>query len=186
MRILRAAAILIIGALSLAAPAFSASTPDPTLAHLSALKGKAFDVAFMQNMIPMDDEAIEIVMTATLYADHPDLLHWNQRFVERQNVEIRHMLTWLQADGSRPTHRNAGVTTPSVKKIRSLRGAAMEKVFLPMMATHLDRSVAMARLGAKKASQPAVRSFAQSVVKADSQDASMLRGWLKKWYKSGY
>lgn len=182
MRILGATMVLVLGLLALATPTQSAAATDPTLARLSALKGKQFDVAFMQELIPVDEEAIEIAMTATLNADHSQLLQWNQAFVERQNEQVRQMLAWLQEDGSRPTKRNAGVATPSVKKMQALRGAALEKAYLPMMASHLDHSVAMARLAASKASQPAVRAFAQKVAKLDGQDAAMLRGWLKKWY----
>lgn len=181
MPIVRAAVLLVFGVLSLSGPALSASTSDATLARLSRLDGRAFDAAFMQVLIPVDDEAIEIAMTATLYADHAELLRWNQSFVERERGHVRQMLAWLQDMGSKPAERNEGVATASVKKMRALRGAALERAYLPLMASHLNQSVALARLAVKKASQPALRSFAQEIVRVETQEETTLRGWLKTW-----
>ncbi len=167
--------------MALAAASFGAA-PDPAVAKLSGLSGKAFDVAFLQTLIPMNDEAAEIAMTATLNADHTELLQWNQTFVEQQRAQVNKMLTWLDADGAKPTLRNEGVATAAVKQMRTLRGAALEKTYMSIIATHLDRSVALAKLATQKGSQPALRSFAGDVVKVDSQESTMLRGWLQRWY----
>ncbi|HET8998236.1 MAG TPA: DUF305 domain-containing protein [bacterium] len=165
---------------SAAAP--STGTADPTVARLSSLNGDAFDVAFMQALIPVDDEAIEMAMTATLYADHGELLRWNQVAVERGNEHVRKMLTWLQQAGAGPAERRAGVTTVSVKKLRSLRGAALERAYLPLMAAQLDKTVALTRLAAERARRPELREFAKDAVRVESQDSAMLRGWIKQWY----
>jgi len=176
---------LLVGLIALAPAALaSAAPPDPALAGLSKLNGHAFDVAFLRMLIPADDEAIEVAMTATLYADHPDLLHWNQTFVERDRAQVRQMLAWLAEMGAQPADRKEGVATPSVKKMRTLRGAALERAYLSLMSARFDQDVAVARLAAHKASQPALRSFAEQIVRVEGQDSGMLRGWLKKWYQS--
>ncbi len=185
MRIRHTALVLVLAVIvvSLVTPALPATMADPTLTRLSKLSGHAFDIAFMQALVPVKDEVVEMTMTATLYADHPDLLHWNQSFVEREQGQTRHLLAALEEAGAGPSERKVGVATPSVKKLRGLRGAALERAFLPMMASQLDKSVGLARLATQKASRPAVRSLAKEIVTADGQDASRLRGWLKQWYK---
>ncbi len=189
MRIVCMIAVLVFGIGALAGPARlpalaggSAPAPDPTLTRLSGLSGQAFDVAFLQALVPGDDEAVEIAMTATLYADHPEVLRWNQEYVERTRQQIRKMLTWLQEMGATPTERREGVATASVKKMRGLRDAALERAYLPLMASHLDHDVALARLAAKKATRPAVHTFAEETVKGGTQESARLRNWLKKWY----
>lgn len=174
--------VWVLTAVSLTSAAPSTGTTDPTVARLSSLNGDAFDVAFMQALIPVDDEAIEMAMTATLYADHGELLRWNQVAVERSNEHVRKMLTWLQQAGAGPAERRAGVTTASVKKLRSLRGAALERAYLPLMAAQIDKTVAMTRLAAEKARRPELREFAKDAVRVESQDSAMLRGWMKQWY----
>ncbi len=182
MRIVFAIGILVLTAVSLTTAAPSTAPADPAVARLAGLNGDAFDVAFMQALIPVDDEAVEMAMTATLYADHPDLLHWNQAVVERENDHVRKLLAWLHEAGANPAERRAGVATASVKKLRTLRGAALERTYLPLMATQLDQSVALARLAVQKAHRPGLREFAQNVVRAEGQDAATLRGWMKQWY----
>jgi uncharacterized protein (DUF305 family) len=176
---LGAAVVAAVGAV-LAAP--GAAAPAAAPAALSRLSGPAFDVAFMQALIPIDEESVEMAMTATLYADHPDLLHWNQVMVERKNDQVRKMLAWLQEAGALPAERRAGVATASVKRLRTLRGPALERTYLPMMAAELDQSAALARLAATKAARPELRDFAKEALRIDAQDAGRLRSWMKQWY----
>jgi len=179
-------ALLLVLALGVFAATTAAAVVTPetqtTLKTLSALNGAAFDVAFMRVLVPVHEEAVEIAMAATLNADHTQVLKWNQVVVERKNAEVRQMLGWLKGMGASPTKRNAGIQTAPVKKMRSLKDAALEKAYLPFMATHLEQSAALAELAAKKASNLAVRSFATSVAKKETSDAAMLRSWLKGWY----
>ena len=99
----------------------AAAPPDPAVAALSRLSGSAFDVAFLQTLIPLHEEAVEIAMAATLNADHSELLKWNQRMVERKNAEVRRMLGWLQQAGHSPRKRMVGVASAPVKQMRAER-----------------------------------------------------------------
>lgn len=182
MRIVLAIGMLVLTVASVTTAAQSTSPAAPVVARLAGLNGDAFDVAFMQALIPVDDEAVEMAMTATLYADHTDLLRWNQNVVERKNDQVRKMLAWLQQAGAGPAERRAGVATASVKKLRTLRGAALERVYLPLMAANLDQTVALARLAAEKARRPELREFATQAVRVESQDSVTLRGWMKQWH----
>ena len=175
--------VLILGVFAATTTA-AAVTPETqtTLKTLAALNGAAFDVAFMRALVPVHEEAVEIAMAATLNADHTPVLKWNQVVVERKNAEVRQMLGWLKGMGAAPAKRNAGVPTAPVKKMRSLKDAALEKAYLPLMAAHLEQSAALAQVAAKKASNPAVRSFAASMAKKETTEAAMLRSWMKQWY----
>jgi uncharacterized protein (DUF305 family) len=178
----RVAAALAL-AVAVAAPAsFAAPAADPIVAKLAALHGKAFDVAFLQAVIPVDDEAGEMASTATLYADHPDLLRWNQDYIEREHKQVQEMLAWLGDLGAGPAQRYAGVATPNVKQLRTLRGASLERTYIRFMTQHLDRTAAFAALAARRADRPELRTFAAGEAAADGHDAAMLGGWVKSWY----
>jgi uncharacterized protein (DUF305 family) len=181
---MRALLLVIILGVAVATAAAATVTPETqaTLKALSTLNGASFDVAFMRALVPVHEEAVEIAMAATLNADHTQVLKWNQAVVERKNAEVRQMLGWLKAMGATPTKRNAGVQTASVKRMRVLKDAALEKAYLPLMATHLEQSAALAQLAAKKATNPALRAFAADVTKKETTEAAMLRSWLKGWY----
>lgn len=189
MRVVFVIGIIVVTAATLTTPAPSApapstppaASPDPAIARLQRLSGPAFDVGFMQALIPVDDETVEMAMTATLYADHSELLRWNQVVVERKNEQIRKLLAWLQEAGTAPAERRAGVATASVKKLRTLRGPALERTYLSLMTTKLNQSVSLARLASAKGSRPEVRDFAAGLVRVESQDTAMLQGWMKQW-----
>ena len=189
MRVGSVIGIIVFAAVTLATPAPSAPAPstpsapppDPTVARLQRLTGPAFDVAFMQALVPIDDETVEMAMTATLYADHTELLRWNQVVVERKNEQIRKLLAWLQEAGASPAERRAGVATASVKRLRTLRGPALERAYLSFMTTQLNQAASLARLASSKGSKPALREFAVSIARVESQDSTMLQGWMKQW-----
>src|SRR5690348_8611262 len=182
MRIAQVVIVLVALALVVPAPASFAAPADPAVAKLSALHGQAFDVAYLRDVIPVGDESVEMAMTATLYADHPDLLHWNQNFTEREHAQIQKMVALLGDLGAQPGQRNEGVATAPVKKLRSLRGAALERTYITLMTQHLDRSVALSRLAAQRADRPELRAFAANAAAADAKDAATLRGWMTAWY----
>jgi uncharacterized protein (DUF305 family) len=163
-------------------PSTTAAPANPAVAALSKLSGKDFDVAFMRALIPVHEEAIEIAMAATLNANHPELLQWNQVMIDRKSAQVRQMLGWLQDAGATPAARGAGVVTDRVKKMRSLTGDALEREYLPMITKHLEQSTALAALAATKASRADIKAWAQSLVKVERGEAEMLRGWQKRWY----
>ncbi|HLW47422.1 MAG TPA: DUF305 domain-containing protein [bacterium] len=182
MRIQHAVALfMLLVFLPVSASFAGMSASDPTVAKLSMLHGKAFDVAYLQAIIPSDDEAVEMAMTATLYADHSALLHWNQDYTEREHAQIKHMVNVLEQLGARAT-RNEGVATPSVKALRSVRGAALERKYVALMTAHFDHTVALSKLAASHSDRADIRSIAAGVVAADSKDAARLRGWVTAWY----
>jgi len=184
MRSPRVVAFIMLAMLVPASASFATAVApvDPVVAHVSTLHGRTFDVAYLQDVIPVGDESVEMAMTATLYADHPDLLHWNQNFTEREHAQIQKMVALLGDLGAQPGQRNEGVATAPVKKLRSLRGAALERTYITMMTQHLDRSVALSRLAAQRADRPELRAFAANAAAADARDAATLRSWLTAWY----
>jgi uncharacterized protein (DUF305 family) len=164
-------------------PAMSSAPANPTVAALSKLSGKTFEVAYMRELIPIHEEAIEIAYAATLNANHPELLQWNQRMIDRKGDQTRKALALLQEMGTTPGKRNVSQVTPKVKTMRSLGGENLEKVYIPMMIDHFGQSIAISKLAMTKASSQSIKDIAGVVVSAETQEQNMLRSWLKTWYK---
>ena len=182
MRIFVVALLVALATPLAAAPVASpAPGPDPAVASLARLSGKDFDVAYLRLVIPAHEEAVEVAMAATLWGDHTDLLKWNQRMIERKNGQVRQMVSLLSGVGSAPTQRYVGVATPTVKKVRTLRGGALERTYMTYLITHFDRNVALSRMAAGKGN-PNVRALGAAIVKIEGGEATMLRGWMKTWY----
>jgi uncharacterized protein (DUF305 family) len=157
-------------------------TPNPVLANLSRLSGRVLDTAAMRELIPRFEEEIEIAYAATLNADHTPLLQWNQRMIERKSEHVKRMLSYLKDAGATPGRRGANVVTPAVEQMRKLRGGALERRYLTLMAERFDQNVAMADLAVQKGASQDVRTLARDVARIERQEASTLRGWFKEWY----
>src|SRR3990172_8841450 len=78
--------------------------------------------------------------------------------------------------------RSAALADHRLPAHRGPKGGALERAYVPMMASHLERSVALSRLAATKAHRPELRAVAQEIVRVESQEVTLLRGWLRKWY----
>jgi len=158
------------------------STPDPAVQKLSALTGKDFDVAYIREALPTFDEDIEITQAATLNADHPELLQWNQQMVERKSAQVAKMVAILKGYAAPEGRRGVAVVTKNIQRMRTLRGGPLEKAYLPMMAARFDRNVTLAALAAAKASSPDLKTLAGDIATRERREAALLREWLKKWY----
>jgi len=181
MRLLLILTLVAFGTVSFAAGATSTAASDATVASLSKLSGSAFDVAYLQSVIPEDDEVVEVAYVATHGGDHAELLQWNQRLIERKGIQVRQMLGILQSAGA-SARRNVGVATPAVKQMRGLGGGALEQAYINYLSKHFNRQVALAQLAMKKTNRPAVKTLAHNIAQVESQEAAMVRGWMKKWY----
>lgn len=182
MRFLLLITVLVFGTASLAAGTTPKPALDPIVASLSRMSGSGFDVAYLQALVPEDEEVVEVAYVATHGGDHAELLQWNQVLIERKNGQVHQMLGILQAAGSTAPHRNVGMVTPAVKQMRGLGGAALEQAYIKYMTKHFDRDVALAQLAMKKTNRSQVKSLAQNIIQVETQEAAMVRGWLKKWY----
>ncbi len=182
MRALVALIVLMFAVMSLTAGATAKPAAYQTATGLAGLSGSAFDVAYFQMIVPEDEEVVEVAYVATHGGDHSELLQWNQRMIERKNTQVRQMLAILHEAGASAPKRNVGVTTPAVKQMRGLGGAALEKAYIAFLTKHFDHDVTLAQLAMKKSSRSSVKALAQNIIQVESQEKTMVRGWLKKWY----
>ncbi len=191
MRLLVVLMILTFGVVSLAAGApptapggaMPKSIAESTWGALSRLNGSAFDIAYLQALVPEDEEVVEVAYVATHGGDHAELLQWNQQIIERKNTQVRQMLAILHEAGASAPKRNVGVATPVVKQMRGLSGAALEQAYISFLTKHFDRDLAFAQMAMKKSNRSSVKALARSIVQVESQEKTMVRGWLKKWYR---
>lgn len=188
MRILVFLMALVLGVVTLAVGGQPTGTPskpvtDATVAALSRLSGSSFDVAYLQALIPEDEEVVEVAYVATHGGDHSELLQWNQQLIDRKSKQVQQMLGILQAAGATAPKRNVGVSTPTVKQMRGLGGAALEQAYINFLTKYFDRDISLAQLAMKKSSRSSVKALAQNIVQVESQEKAMVRSWLKKWYK---
>jgi uncharacterized protein (DUF305 family) len=157
-------------------------TANATVATLSRLSDRSFDVAAARELLPRFEEDIEIAYAATLNADHPALLQWNQKMIERKSGHIKRLLDALKAHEAGPNRRGVGIVTPEVKLMRGLKGGPLERRYLTLMTARFTHNVTVAELAASKAAQADLRAMGGEVVRIERQEMTMLKKWYQEWY----
>jgi uncharacterized protein (DUF305 family) len=188
------ALIVVMTLAALAASSAAAPAPKPSpqpspkvtanaaVTTLSRLSGRSFDVAAARELLPRFEEDIEIAYAATLNADHPPLLQWNQKMIERKSGHIKRLLDVLKASEAAPSRRGVGVVTPEVKLMRGLKGGPLERRYLTLMIERFAHNAAVGDLAASKASQADLKAIGVEVAKIHRQEMAMLKKWYQEWY----
>jgi uncharacterized protein (DUF305 family) len=160
----------------------TAATPNATVVGLAKLTGRDLDIAVMRELLARFEEDTEITYAATLNADHPPLLQWNQKMIERKSGQIKALLGLLKEINAAPGRRGVNVVTPDVKQMRQMKGAPLERKFLPLMIERFETNVAIASLTADKGASEGLKTLAGSIARTERQEITMLKTWLKEWY----
>lgn len=72
-----------------------------------------------------------------------------------------------------------GIASPAdLDRLASLRGRSAERIFLQLMIAHHEGGLPMAKAAEARATEPWVRTLAQSIVAAQSSELSALRSML--------
>lgn len=158
------------------------ATPNPTLSALSKLTGRDLDVAALRELLPRFEEDVEIAYAATLNADHPALLQWNQRMIDRKSRQTKQMLAILTEMRVAPGRRGVSVVTPEVKQMRQLKSASLERRYLTLMVQRFEHNVAVAGLAAQQGLRPDLKALAGEITRVERQEILMLKNWFKEWY----
>jgi uncharacterized protein (DUF305 family) len=158
------------------------ATPNPTLSALSKLTGRDLDIAALRELLPRFEEDVEIAYAATLNADHPALLQWNQRMIERKSQQTKQMLAMLADMQVPPGRRGVSVVTPEVKQMRQLKSAPLERRYLILMVQRFEHNLTVAGLIAQKGLRPDLQALARDITRVERQEILMLKNWFNEWY----
>jgi uncharacterized protein (DUF305 family) len=117
----------------------------------------ASDVAFVQNMIPHHEQALEMIALIPERTSNPDLPKLAGRMEVSQTDEIRLLEAWLTARGEEepsgehhhgPQHEQlmpGMLTDAEMDQLASARGPTFDRLFLQYMIRHHEGAVIMAQ-----------------------------------------
>ncbi|MCV7194445.1 DUF305 domain-containing protein [Mycolicibacterium brumae] len=151
------------------------------------------DVTFAEHMIPHHEQAIELVELVAGRTDNAELLELAAQISDAQQPEIDTMTAWLQewgpaeatetsetehhgdhhGSGADPgTHTMAGmVDDATMAKLKTLKGADFDKLWLESMIGHHEGAIEMAKTEVAEGQNPAATAMAQEII--DSQQAEI-------------
>ena len=154
----------------------------------SGRAGNATDVAFVNDMVPHHEGAVEMAELAKTRAEHPELRKLADDIIAAQNREIETMQS-VEADlpdsgGDHGAHMSGddhsrGMGTDP----QELRDAKpFDRAFIDMMIPHHEGAVKMAEEELSEGENPRLRRLADDIVSAQQREIAQMREWRERWY----
>lgn len=198
---LTALALAALLALSIAA---CGSSDDSTSASANAV-----DEAFVNEMIPHHELAVQMAKIAQDRGQHPEILGLADDIVSTQEDELTQMRT-VQGElsgssgdsgsmdgmdmsgGMHDGHatsadaKTLGISMDEMgmsMDVGSLKTAdPFDRAFIEMMVPHHQGAVTMAKVEVQKGKNPDLVSLARRIISAQNREISEMQAWFVKWY----
>ena len=151
------------------------------LSELGALRGRAFDRAYLSMMIPHHQAAVEMARAALPVSRDATVKAWANAVIKDQTREITQMNTLLKSMG--------GVNTAMANQMKSSMSGMADMVkksktpdvaFVQGMLPHHASAIDMANLALQQGQDARVLSLAKTIITAQAKEMLDYRTWLKK------
>ena len=187
----RSRAVVPVALALLAALATSACGGDEQPAQTSQAAdaiGNGVDRAFIAEMVPHHESAVEMAKVASERAERPEIKQLAKDIVASQNAEITTMARidkGLAAGGVKPGE--LGMAMHEMKSAdmdaETLRDARpFEREFIDMMVPHHQDAIKMAGVELEKGQSGELKQVAKDIVGAQAKEIREMNGWRTDWY----
>ena len=153
----------------------------------SAAKGNGVDRAFVADMVPHHQSAVEMAEIAQKRARHTEIKQLADAIVKTQNEEIQTM------DDLAAEFDKAGVEKGDLGLVEHEMGMdgdsnmlvdakPFDREFIDMMIPHHQGAIRMARAELKEGKNADTRRLAQAIIDAQTKEIDEMNMWRVDWY----
>ncbi|MGK2956306.1 MAG: DUF305 domain-containing protein [Solirubrobacterales bacterium] len=154
--------------------------------------GVNVDSAFVSQMIPHHESAIEMARIAKVKAEHPKIVELANNIVDSQSSEIeamREMGDRLPADtmhdqgsgGLGMDDHMMGIDG-DLSELKSAK--PFDREFIDQMIPHHQGAIRMAAMELRGGEDQEVRDLATAIIDAQAAEIEQMNDWREKWYGS--
>lgn len=140
--------------------------------------------AFLEQMVPHHESAIEMATVALEKADRPEVRGLAQQIIAAQESEIADMKAW---------HRQwfggelvAGTTGPhanvDMNELQQATGADFDRAFLRLMIPHHASAIMMAESVMMGSPREEVGMLADGIIAAQAKEIGQMQQWREQWF----
>lgn len=165
-----AAALAVLGALAVAAPA-SANAP----------RSKA-ERAFLVDMVAHHAMAVDMAEMAKEKATHQELRDLADDIIRTQTAEMDRMRKWLKAWYGRTVREHDMGHMEDMQMLEEASGPEFEVRFMAMMSVHHAQAIERAKAVRRYRLHGKVRRLTRDIVSAQEREIGQLQEWLVDWY----
>lgn len=157
---------------------------DGALSDLEALEGEEFEVAYVNQIIPHHEGALEMAQAVVDRAPNQEVRDAAARIIEDQQREIEELTAFLKDTYGRevkPDQRMA-MDPSMMKQMESVDPAMAEQMFLLGMREHHQTAIEMGEIALKKAQSEEILSQAENMVSSQRAEQKEFAGYLEDFY----
>ena len=155
--------------------------------------GNATDAAFVNDMVPHHESAVEMAELAKTRAEHAEIRQLADDIIAAQNREIKTMES-VKAGLSDTNSEHMG-SEDHMSGDEHSRGMGMDpqqlrdakpfdRAFIDMMIPHHEGAVTMAKEELSRGKNPTLRGLAEDIVAAQEREIAQMREWREEWHGS--
>lgn len=160
-------------------------------------KDEAFDLRFIDAMIPHHQGAVVMAQEALQKSSRPEIKQLAEEIIAAQEQEISQMQQWrtewyADADDT-PMMYDASMghmmpMTPEMRESMMMSGdlgAADDQFdlrFINMMIPHHQGAVEMGNQALERSDRPEIKTLAQEIIASQQQEIDEMTQWRKEWY----
>lgn len=178
-------AIIAVLAIAIAVPIVLIGGSDDTSTTDSSIDG-----AFLTEMTPHHQSAIEMARIAESRAEHPEIKQLAQNIVASQGDELDQMnqlhMSLFGEPVSAGDHGTLGLDEMSMgmsMDTGSLQTAKpFDRAFIDMMIPHHQGAIRMAQIELHQGADADVKTLASKIINAQSAEIEQMNQWREKWY----
>ena len=146
----------------------------------------ATDAAFVRDMVPHHESAVEMAEIARRDGEHREIRQLAGDIIATQLREIETMRS-VEADlgdAHEGAHMSGDEHTRGLDHdARELRGARpFDREFIDMMIPHHEGAVTMAREQLEKGRNPTLRGLAEEIIASQAREVARMKTWRERWY----
>jgi uncharacterized protein (DUF305 family) len=187
---------VLVSVVALAAPAGALASPTA-----AAATANATDKAFVREMVPHHQMAVEMADMAKMDATHKAVRSLASQIIKAQNTEISALkgiakrlgvkVESMPANGHMTDQMMRDLDTLGVSMddsgmmmdMTALHGAKpFDRKFIDMMIPHHQGAIRMARAELAKGKDSALRKIASGIVADQAKEIRQMNSWRKAWY----
>jgi uncharacterized protein (DUF305 family) len=196
----RTALAAVIGLAALTGPGTGAAAATPRAA-VAAAKANRTDRAFVREMVPHHQMAVDMAEMARMDGEHAKIRRLARRVIDAQTGEIRTLEKIarrlgvtpeaMPTDGEMSDQMMRDMETLGVDMDESgmtmdmhdLHGAKpFDRLFIDMMIAHHRGAIRMARAERTDGRDARLRRIARAIIADQAKEIRQMNAWRKAWY----
>ncbi len=152
--------------------------------------GVEIDGAFLAEMVPHHESAIEMAEIAVRRAEHPEIEALANSIIASQGDEIASLEEiherLFEASITEVDHETLGLPEHEMgmeTDLAALKAAKpFDRAFIDMMIPHHQGAILMARVELERGDDDEAQALAEEIIAAQSREIEDMNAWRTEWY----